>query len=154
MHAAFRLAVMAASTALIFSIAWWKHEVFVLDCTRAGNTAPACELNIIRRGKSAITRLESGALASASLKQTQVYTNDVTYTDHFYLVVKTARGEFVSSSGSSHATVRDAVEEVNAFIKKASEQRLHVALDNWLMCYGLATMLSLMAIVIIHQLRH
>lgn len=145
---------MAACTAVLFGLAYWKHEVFELDCTRAGNTAPACELTITRGGKSAATRLESGTLTGAHMKQTQVYDNDGTYTDHFYLVIKTARGEFVSRSGNSRDTVRDAAAQVNAFVNDAAQQRLRVALDNWLMCYGLATMLSLAAIAIIHRLRH
>lgn len=154
MHTAFRLAIMAACTALIFGIAWWKHEVFTLDCTRAGNTAPACELNVTRSGKSVITRLESGTLTGASVKQTQVYDTDGTYTTHFFLAIQTARGEFISSSGNSDTTIRNAAAQINALIKDASQQHLRVALDNWLMCYGLAAALSLMAIVVIHQLRH
>lgn len=154
MHTAFRLAVMILCTALIFGLAHWKREVFVLDCTRAGNTAPACELQVSRAGKTTVTRLESGALRGAEMKQNRVYDNDGTYTDHFYLTVKTARTEFISSSGNSAGTVNDAAAQINAFVKDASLQTLRVALDNWLMCYGLALMVSLMAITIIHTLRH
>ncbi len=154
MHALFRIAVTLGCVALIFGIAYWMHEVFVLECTRAGNTAPACELKVSKRGKTTVTRLESGTLVGAAVKRNRVYDNDGIPTDHFYLAVNTSRGAIVSSSGNSDTTVGNAVTQINTFVTTTSQQSLNVALDNWLMCYGIAALMSLFAIGIIHQLRH
>ncbi len=154
MHTAFRIAVMAACVLLIFGLAYWMHEVFVLECARAGNTAPTCELSISKRGKTTITKLESGMLTGAEVKQNRVYDNDGSFVDHFYLAVNTSRGSIISRSGNSDTTVRAAVAQINAFVKDASRQSLRVALDNWLMAYGIAALVSLMAIVIIHRMRY
>ena len=59
-----------------------------------------------------------------------------------------------SSSGNSDTTVGEAVAQINAFVKTASQQRLRAALDNGLMCYGIAAIASVFAIGIIHHLRH
>jgi hypothetical protein len=149
-----RVAMSALCVMLIFGLAYWMHEVFVLECARTGNTAPACELSVSKRGKTALTRLESGMLAGAEVKHRRVYDNDGSFVDHFYLALNTSRGAVLSSSGNSDTTVRDAAGRVNAFVKDASLQHLRVALDNRLTVYGIATLLSLMAVYVVHLLRH
>lgn len=154
MHTAFRSAFTLLCVLIIFGIAYWMREIFVLECVRAGSTAPACELSVSKRGKTNITKLESGALAGAELKHNRVYDNDGGSTDHFYLAVLTSRGAIISSSGNSDTTVGAAVAQINAFVKNTPQQNLRVALDNGLMCYGIAAIVSMFAIGIIRQLRH
>ncbi len=154
MHTAFRIAFTALCVLIIFGIAYWMHEVFVLECARAGNTAPACELSVAKRGKTTTTKLESGMLTGAEVKQNRVYDNDGSFVDHFYLAVNTSRGPIISSSGNSDTTVGTAVAQINLFVKDASRQNLRVALDNWLMCYGIAALMSLFIAAIIYQMRH
>ncbi len=154
MHTAFRIACTALCVLIIFGIAYWFHEVFVLECARTSNIAPACELSVSRRGKTTLTQLESGMLSGAEIKHNRVHDNDGSVTDHYYLAVITARGTFVSNSGNSRATVGAAAAQIDAFVKDTAQQNLRVALDNRLMCYGIAAMLSIMAAFIIHRLRY
>lgn len=154
MHTSWRVAFTALCLLIIFGAAYWFREVFVLECTRAGNTAPACELIVAKRGETRITPIESGALTGAEVKHRRVYDNDGSVTDHFYLSVITSRGPVVSSSGNSRTNVSTAAAQINTFVEDASAQNLRVALDNWLICYGIAALMSLFIAAIIHKMRH
>jgi len=154
MHTAIRMMVTLMCVLALFGAAHWLREIYVMECTRAGNTAPACELRIAKRGSTSVNVIESGALKGAATEHRRVYDNDGSFVGHFYLAVMTDRGNIVSSSGSSKSTVDAAAAQINAFVSDASKQKLDVSLDNALMCYGIAAMMSLLAAYVIHQMRH
>ena len=146
-----RIAVIAATAAAAFPLAYWMTETFHLDCTRTSATAFKC---IVERSKGSDTRLfvldESSLSGARTDRETHIDPHDNSVNVSYHLTLIQPNGTITSRSGD-RGDIEQRVFQVKTFLGDPSQPTLRFTHHNRTLNLLLAAFAVLAAALVTHD---
>ena len=125
-----RLALIAATAAVAFPLAYWMTETFHLDCTRTSRTAFKCIAERTKRGDTRLFALDETSLTGARTdRETHIdpQDNSVNVSYHLTLIQP---GDAIISNGGDRADIEQRVLQVKSFLGDPTQPTLRFTHNN------------------------